>query len=65
VKGHHVGPVGNGDDGALRRFHEREQALIQRFFGGFVERAGGLVGKNPCRLFQQYARDREALLLAA
>ena len=43
----------------------RQQFFVECFFGGFVERAGGFVGKNPLRFFQQHAGDGESLLLAA
>ena len=56
-------PVRDHDGGAaLAQFRDR---LLHVIFGFGIERGGGLVEQDDRRIFDQRARDRDALTLAA
>ena len=64
MEGRNAGAVSDREHAAALAAHHLEQRLIQHGFGRTVQCAGGFVGKNPAGLFQQGARNGNALLLA-
>ena len=63
VELHEAGAMADRDDGRIGKLFQQE--LVKVGLRAFVERARRFVQKQPVRLLQQRACDREPLLLAA